>query len=107
MKAILSVFLLAVLATALVLPLSENSVLAQGPPQVRREVLHLHRNSSKILRSLKRPLRRSSLLRPASPSLLTFPSSPSMWSPPRSTATLSRASRKKISASSTMASLRP
>src|SRR6267143_4794846 len=31
MKAILSVFLLAVLATALVLPLSENSVLAQAP----------------------------------------------------------------------------
>ncbi len=60
MKAILSVVLLAVLAAALVLPLAENSVFAQAPP-ARRAALRLPRNSSKIRRSLNRPLQRNNL----------------------------------------------
>jgi len=54
MKAILSVVLLAVLATALVLPLSENSVLAQAPP-ARRAALRLRRNSSRTRRKPQAP----------------------------------------------------
>jgi len=54
MKAIVSVILLAIVAIALVLPLSENSFLPRPPP-ARRVALRLRRNSSKIQVSLRRP----------------------------------------------------